>query len=243
MNKKKHNIVHITIRPKNDLYTEIKYEKLIDWIEGNGSSYCIAEELGNHLHIALKFKKEVRTDVIRKSVMKYMCFDEDTHEKVALKVKFHGDWEYLLGYIHKDGTILEISKDINQEDINKGLDRYKKGDNAVYVQEEKKDNKKIWWKYDEIIFRFARFCIEMKMTEFTEFIWSEFLCRYIDNILPSTHARIRKEPLAEYVRDYIRNQKRVKSGVDGVDITKRMSTNLETTNDTTYMDNMFDDLT
>lgn len=246
MSKKKHNIFHIIIRPKNDLYREIKYEELVIWIEESGASYCIAEEKGNHLHIALKFDDCLRQDDIRKRVKKFMRLDEESNDKIALKVKFHGDWEYLLGYIHKDGKIKEISYDIQKEEIERGLKRYTNGDKADYISSKKEEHIKKYWTCDEIVENFIKFCLEIKVDTYYEWAWFDFLSRNFDKFKYTTFARIRKDPLVEHVSaglKYFKYYSVKKSGCSEMGITKKLPISLENKNDTAYIDDMFNDLT
>lgn len=245
MSKPKHNIFHVIIRPKNDLYREIDYESLTNWIENSRLSYIIAEEKGNHLHIGLKFDENKRQDYVYKKIEECMKFDEDTNKKIALKVIFHGDWEYLLGYIQKEGKIKDYSYDITKRELDKGLERYNKGDKAEY-KSSKAEYKKQYWTYDEIVENFIEFSLEIKLDTYHEWAWSDFLSRNFDKIKATTHARIRKDPLMEYVNagiKYFKIYKNEKSGKREMGITKKLPISLEKINDTAYIDDMFNDLT
>lgn len=237
----KNDTFHIIISPNRNtpLRQQVDINLLEQIIEDNFRSYMAVIEQDNHIHIMGKYYTAVRQDVVRK------LFKNDKNKKIknlinwsintnnALRVKFYGDWQYGLGYINKEESkeILLRSDDIKDNDIKEGLRRYNAGEEAKYI-ETKEEVKKKWMSYDEIVLGFGEWCVASKICAFNNDFWQTYLTEIIDKILPSTHARIRKEPLEEYVNCYCRKYL-IKDGKNGkylVGITKELPTNKEKIN-------------
>lgn len=210
---KKHTTFHITLRPKNELKREVKIQELLKYIKGCCEEYIFAFETGknsneiNHLHIGIILESERRQDKLRESILKFCDFDKDTLKCKACKVNIHWDWEYLVGYLHKEA----IPKYISFKDEKFIEDCIKKYNTGVgeYKGEHKKND---MWSYDKIVISFSAWICELypKDPGYTEGLWMEFLRKNIKKILPSTHAKIRKEPLMEWVSAYCQNFKKEK---------------------------------
>lgn len=201
-----HNVFHIIISPSGDYDKEVFEEELENYIVNNTESYIFSRERGDngklHLHIGIILKKARRQDKLRESLLKFMNFNKHTIPGIGLVVKTHWDFDYLVGYLFKEGKPHLKSFD-NKEFEKKCIEKYGTGKGDYFGEKKKKIDT---WGYDKIIINFAQFCVEQKLTMFNHDAWDSFLEENIKDILPSTHARIRKESTIEWVNAYIKNK-------------------------------------
>lgn len=196
---------HITLSPSGDVKNEINEKGMKKYIKENSEEYIFSYEHGDsgkeHLHIGVILTNERRQDKFRESILKYCNFNKGTLIKRALVVKVHWDFDYLVGYLHKEGNPHIKSFD-DEKYIEECIKKYGTGKGEYHGEKRPKSE---FWSYDKIVISFSQWLCEQKRAAYCQQMWEEFLRRNIKYILPSTHARIRRDPLIEWVDAYVKN--------------------------------------
>jgi len=99
MPAKASDVFSITIRPPADEMPERK--DIETWLNSQGKFWICAWEKNSHYQIGIRTAKAVRSDNLRRSLCKAL---DATFTSVALVIKAHDDWEYLIGYCAKEAV-------------------------------------------------------------------------------------------------------------------------------------------
>lgn len=195
MTTRNHKTFSITIRPKNGI-GGVDIEEIKRWLDDKKYRYVIGLEQKNHYQMAIQLDKGTTTSNLRRKLVQYIEWQDGDIEKIALVIRKHWDWNYLIGYCSKEYV---LHSNLTLEEHDKANEYYKKGE-GKYVQPSY-TWRNIKWNIDDFVNNFVNWLRTCK------YAYShELLMRYCnknkDKFSYNTYQKINKTTLEEYCGMY-----------------------------------------
>lgn len=208
MKRSTYTIFSLTYRPKDPHKVQVPTK----WFNDNCSHYIVSfekEDEGLHLQCGIQTSKPQHVHnlktTFKRALNKLGIKLTPDENKVAIKIKPHADWMYLVGYCLKEQTrpILHPPSYFNEELIREAKTRYESGE-AMYAGFKRQSNKLTIDQIADLIVTSYHHTYPLESSIHQEHI-NSYLRVISDHYSFSTYQKIKHESLLEYVNNRLSN--------------------------------------